>query len=71
MDKVALVFEAPRTRYSMDLDNAMTVGELRELLEDWDDDTQIIISHDNGYTYGTLEQPEIWYETEEGWGKEL
>ena len=32
----------------------MTVGELREALEEFDDDAKVILSHDNGYTYGGI-----------------
>ena len=53
--KKALVFDALRTGYSIDqVDSAMTVGDLRAMLEDMEDDTLIICSHDNGYTYGSL-----------------
>lgn len=53
--KTALVFEARRDGYGIDqIRNAMTVGELRELLDGLDDDVMIICSHDNGYTYGSL-----------------
>lgn len=53
--KQALVFEASRTGYGIDqIRNAVTVGQLREMLECFDDDMMVILSHDNGYTYGTL-----------------
>ena len=52
----ALVFEALREGYGIDqIQNPMTVGELREFLEDFDDDTLFILSHDNGYTYGSID----------------
>ena len=52
----AVVFEAERTGYSISQvkDRAMTIGELRELLADYDDDDLFILSHDNGYTYGSI-----------------
>ena len=52
----ALVFEASRSAYSIGdiVDGAITVGELRALLEDYDDETPLVLSHDNGYTYGSL-----------------
>jgi len=34
----------------------MTVGDLKAFLEDFDDDTYIILSHDNGYTYGSINE---------------
>lgn len=53
----AIVFEAPRDGYGIDqvADGAMTVGELMAFLEDFDEDTLIIMSHDNGYTYGSID----------------
>lgn len=37
----------------------MTVGELIRYLEDYNEDTPIILSHDNGYTYGEINQYDI------------
>lgn len=65
----ALVFEAERTGYGIDqIGRPMTVGELREFLEDYDDDTLFILSHDNGYTYGSIRDDEAsdWSEDEDG-----
>lgn len=52
----AIVFEAERRGYGIDqiADRAMTVGELISILEDYDEDTLVVLSHDNGYTYGSL-----------------
>ena len=51
----ALVFGVMREGYGIDqINNPLTVGDLRYLLEDLDDDITIILSHDNGYTYGSL-----------------
>lgn len=69
MGKKALVFEADRTGYSIDqIDCPMTVGELWRILEDYDDDTLIILSHDNRYTFGTLRSYRMseWSEDEDG-----
>ena len=61
--KQAVVFEAPRTGYSIDqVNDFLTVKELKELLEMCDDDMSVIISHDGGYTYGTLSRTAIIYE---------
>lgn len=65
----ALVFEAERTGYGIDqIGHPMTVGELREFLEDYDDDTLFILSHDNGYTFGSIRDDEAsdWSEDEDG-----
>ena len=51
----ALVFNANRDGYGIgQVRSPMTVAELRNLLEDLDDDMIVICSHDNGYTYGSL-----------------
>ena len=52
----AIVFEASREGYGIDqiADRAMTVGELKAFLEDFDDDTLFVLSHDSGYTYGSI-----------------
>lgn len=52
----AVVFEASRDGYGIDqiADRAMTVGELIDILSDYDEDALFILSHDNGYTYGSL-----------------
>lgn len=67
----ALVFEAGRNAYSIGgagEREAMTAGELRRLLEDYDDDTLIILSHDRGYTYGSLDRrPSFMIETDGEW----
>lgn len=56
--KTALVFESSRSEYEVyDVVNyrrPMTVGELRDLLDDYDDDDVVIVSHDDGWTYGTI-----------------
>lgn len=53
--KLALVFQAERTGYSIDqVEHPLTVGELKELLEGYDDDAIVILSHDSGYTFGSL-----------------
>lgn len=56
----ALVFEAARTGYGIDqITSPMTVGELKRLLDDWDDDTLFILSHDRGYTYGSIDEADV------------
>lgn len=54
----AVVFEATRDGYSIDqiAGRAMTVGELIDMLSDYDEDALFVLSHDNGYTYGSLDK---------------
>ncbi|SDO87136.1 hypothetical protein [Selenomonas ruminantium] len=51
-----LRIEAQRQAYGPDdlKRKTMTVGELKRLLEDFDEDLPVILSHDNGYTYGSI-----------------
>lgn len=52
-----LVIEANRTAYGpSQIQQTMTVGELIELLEDYDENMPVVLSHDNGYTYGGIMQ---------------
>lgn len=37
-----------------DVRRTMTVGELISFLEDYDEDEDVILSFDNGYTYGGI-----------------
>ena len=53
--KTFLIIEATRKAYSLkDLRRTMTVGEMIEYLQQFDEETPIAVSHDNGYTYGTI-----------------
>ena len=69
MGKQAIVFEAERTGYNIDqiAGGAMTVGELKSLLEDYDDDTLFVLSHDRGYTFGSINSRKcsLWEEGDE------
>lgn len=37
----------------------LTVGELMEILRNYDEGTPVYISNDNGYTYGYLEESDV------------
>ena len=44
-----------REGYATDqIKRTMTVAELRDFLEDYDDETPVYLSFDNGYTYGGI-----------------
>lgn len=58
--KKVLFFETARDAYAPeDCTSTMTVGELKNFLDWYDDDTLIIYSNDHGYTYGRLYESEI------------
>ena len=50
-----LTMKAEREGYAPDqIARTMTVGELIEFLNNFDEDEKIYHSHDNGYTYGGI-----------------
>ena len=53
--KRAIFIEGRRDGYHPgQCDYTMTVGELKEMLEQFNDDDKIFLSNDNGYTYGSI-----------------
>ena len=57
MDRKALAFETHRNGYEIDqiADDAITVKELKNFLEDYPDDMLVVFKNDNGYTYGNFD----------------
>ena len=55
--------------YPEQLDRSMTVRELIDLLSCYDEDLEVILSHDNGYTYGSINSWDVrqwdYYEDED------
>lgn len=50
-----LIIAARRNGYDTDqCGRTLTVGELIEFLQDYDEDMPVYLSHDNGYTYGSI-----------------
>ena len=50
-----LILHTRREGYGTDqIKNTMTVGELIRFLEEYDEDTPLYLSHNNGYTYGAI-----------------
>jgi hypothetical protein len=50
-----LRIEAERQVYApTDVRRTMTVGELISFLQDFPEDMPVILSHDNGYTFGGI-----------------
>lgn len=58
MAKFAVVFEANREGYTIGqvADRVPTIGEMKEILDQYDDDDLFVLSHDNGYTYGSVDR---------------
>lgn len=58
--KDALFIEGNRAGYHpSQVRNTFTVGELISFLENFDEDTEIYIRNDNGYTYGGIWETDI------------
>ena len=50
-----LYINANRTGYSpAQIQHTMTVGELIAALEEFDENTPVLLKHDGGYTYGGI-----------------
>ena len=63
-----LIYSTFREGYGIDqIHRTMTVGELMAFLENYDENTPVYLSFDNGYTYGgiTEERFEEDYEEED------
>ncbi len=64
-----IIIDARREGYGPDqIDRTMTVGELIEALQEYDEDAKIYLSHDRGYTYGGITAARIteeWIEEDE------
>lgn len=55
--KTRVIIQTERQGYSPEqIHGTMTVGQLKSLLEEYEDDSPVYLSFDNGYTYGGLGQ---------------
>lgn len=55
--KTVIMIEARKEGCSIDqIENTLVVGELIEILEQFDSKTPIYFRHDNGYTYGSIQE---------------
>lgn len=55
-----LIVETEREGYGLDqIKKTMSVGELKNFLDDYDDETPIYLSFDNGYTFGGISSDKI------------
>lgn len=44
----------------------LTVGELIEILQEYDEDSPVYLRNDNGYTYGSITRSDIYTSDELG-----
>lgn len=58
------VIEAQRAGYSIGqvTGRAITAGEMIEWLQQFDEDSPVIVSNDNGYTYGPVRKSDLYNE---------
>lgn len=55
-----ITFETKREGYAPNqCGNTMTVGELIQYLNQFDEDAKVFYSNDNGYTYGSIKSYQI------------
>jgi len=66
----ALIIDAVRETYGKENVRTMTVGELMNYLEQFDEDRLVILSHDGGYTYGGIREEHFANPYEDGDGDE-
>lgn len=58
--KEVITIETHRDGYGIDqCGRTLTVGELIGCLSQWDDETEVYFSNDNGYTYGSMSFEDI------------
>lgn len=56
-----LFIEGKRNGYNIEqCGETLTVGELIELLSEYDEDTPVYLRNDNGYTYGSIIQGDLY-----------
>ena len=56
----ALYIEGRRSGYAPDdCGKTLTVGELIEILSDFDEDLPVYLRNDNGYTYGIIPSEDL------------
>lgn len=67
----ALFIEGKRNGYGPDqCGRTLTVGELIEILEEFDSDRLVFLRNDNGYTYGSITEEDINTAEDLGYGEE-
>ena len=60
MKKEYITIETHRSGYGVDqCGRTLSVGELIDYLSQWDDETPVYFSNDNGYTYGSMNFDDI------------
>ena len=57
----AIYIEGKRNGYNLEqCGKTLTVGELIEILEQFDEDMPVYLRNDNGYTYGSITERDVF-----------
>ena len=60
MENLKLIITAHRNGYSTkQCGKTLTVSELIEVLQNYDEDLPVYLSHDNGYTFGSISENDL------------
>ena len=51
-----LFIEGRRDGYAPEQCETITVGKLIEILQEYDEDMEVYLRNDNGYTYGSIDE---------------
>jgi hypothetical protein len=66
MENLKLIITAHRNGYSpKQCGKTLTVSELIEVLQNYDEDLPVYLSHDNGYTFGSISENDLNEDDEE------
>ena len=69
MEKQVIIIEANREGYGIDqIRETMTAGEIIDWLSQYDEETPVYLSHDNGYTFGGIRERDFtddWVDDED------
>jgi len=62
----AIYIDTKRNGYGPDqCGRTLTVGELMDILAEYDEDTPVFLRNDGGYTYGSVTEADISLNTED------
>ena len=60
MENLKLIITAHRNGYTpKQCGYTLTVGKLIEALQNYDEDLPVYLSHDNGYTFGSISEEDL------------
>lgn len=61
--KEAIFINGKRNGYGPEqCGRTLTIRELIEILSEYDEDTEVFLSNDSGYTYGSITENDVWFD---------